>query len=174
MLPKYFPPSLQSSVPSKPSSFLDPSVGAPRLPAAPAVDAVCKDVATDSRTGSDGSSHAVPHAKCPKRPLVVLGGGSSAIRFLHLHQHMQWVHLLPELHHVYARSDGPIVEQGEYLVKLQNRKTFIWSWLTGVLTVEPLTLSTVGVFPILFCPPDVPASVEDSNAPPAIVQPSRL
>ena len=58
-----------------------------------------------------------------------------------------------------------MVEQVECRVQLQHRLTSSRTHLLGQITVEPIPNSPVGVFPLLFRPPDGPAAVQYLETP---------
>ena len=68
----------------------------------------------------------------------------------------------------------PVVEQVECRVQLQHRLTSSRTRLLGRLTVELVTNSSVGVSPLLFCPPDGPAAIEYLDTLPAKARPYLL
>ena len=84
------------------------------------------------------------------------------------------MHCRPALRDLHARAEGPVVEQVECRVQLQHRSTISWARQLERLTVELVPNSPVGVSPLLFCPPDGLAAVDNSDTPPAIAQPSLL
>ena len=89
----------------------------------------------------------------------MVGDASRATQFLQLHQNMQPVHLQQALRQAHALSDGPEVEQVDFLVHTYPRNC---------------TVTYCSSFVFRFLPPDGQVAVKDPDAPPAIAQPSRL
>ena len=128
-------PPLTFGLPLSPPPHLPQAPAAARppphalLPPPPAAKIAQRDEDVGNRTGevvarrplAGGSA---PHGECSRSPrAVVVGDGISRLLFRHLPQQWHPMHCLPELRHLHARDDRPMVEQVECWLQLQHRST---------------------------------------------------
>ena len=111
---------------------------------------------------------AAPQEKCPRTPARVFREVSFSVQLWKFPQKIEANHFHPLLMQAHTWSDGPKVEKVDFLVQSQHLPTCLQAQLVGRLSVELIIFFSVGLFFLLFRPPNARSYVDQYIGSPSI------